>query len=524
VYTCLILSLILISCEKKEKTGMVKIPPGLPAGFATELPRPFFAQQQYLSDLYWKSWNLLQDHVHSGKVQNGFVDKYLDEGFNEYIYQWDTCFMAMFAMYGFEAFPAMASLDNFYRKQRQDGWICRVYRESDGTAVEQPSRDEPMINPPLFAWVEWKYFLLTGDKSRFRQVLPALDAYFRWIDENCRGEARAQGLFYYTHLGSGMDNSPREGIARAGWLDLSAQMALFAKYMMLMAGEAGERELSGYYEQRYRLISRLINSLMWDGIENFYFDIDQMGQRISTKTVAAFWPLVAEVASFPQARQLEAHLQNPREFNRFHMFPTLSADHPLYDPRGHYWCGGVWAPINYMIIKGLDMYPLQGLAAVASINHIKNMRQVFDNFYPDSSQLAPQERDGNYQTIWECYAPDYPEPATRWDGRYLSRQDFVGWSGLGPIALLLEDIVGLQPSAPDDKLHWNLRLNELHGVENYRFGDNQCDIVCESNNLPVGEAVLRVNSNSPFILVVSSQIGIRNFQVRKGENVFNLKL
>ncbi len=522
--TSLSLSIILISCEDKDKTGMVKIPPGSPAFFTTELPRPFFAKQTFFSDLYWKAWDLLQDHVRSGNSRNGFVSTYLDEGFNENIYQWDTCFMAFFAMYGYDAFPAMASLDNFYNKQRDDGWICRVYRESDGEAVEQPTGDDPMINPPLFAWVEWKYYLLTGDKSRFRRVLPSLDAYYRWIDENCRGEERARGLFYTTHLGSGMDNSPRDGIDRGGWLDLSAQMALFAKYMMLMSGEAGEKDLSSFYEQRYRLISRMINSQLWDEESNFYYDMDRSGHRISAKTVAAFWPLVAEVATFPQARLLAGHLQNSQEFHRAHLFPALSADHPFYDPHGNYWRGGVWAPVNYMIIKGLDMYPLHELATVASLNHVENMWEVFNGFEPDSSMLAVDERDGHYQTIWECYSPDYAEPATRWDGRFLSRQDFVGWSGLGPIALLLENIIGLQPSAPDDKLHWNLHLREMHGVENYRFGDNRIDIICESNNLPAGEASFRITSNSPFTLVVSSQIGTNEFQIQKGNNQFRVKL
>jgi len=520
------LILVLSSCEKKKekKFKAVKIPAGVSATFARKLPHPFFAEKQYLAELYWKTWSLLEKHVKQGTPQNGFVARYLDEGFNENIYQWDTCFMTTFAMYGKGLFPAMESLDNFYGKQREDGWMCRVYRESNGEPAALPTAEEPMINPPLFAFVEWKYYLLTGDKSRFERVLPALDAYYKWIEQNCRSEGAAGGLFYNTPLGSGMDNSPRQRIEKGGWVDLTSQMTLFAKYMTFIAREMKTDSLTKIYNLRYRSLMRTINAKMWDDQTNFYYDVRPDGKKLTTKTAAAFWTLLPEVTTLPRARKLAEHLQNPQEFYREHLFPTLSADDPDYDPNGHYWLGGVWAPVNYMIIKGLDIYPLRELAAVAALNHIENIYNVYSEFQPEESQIAPEERDGDYRTIWECYAPDAAAPATRWDGRYLSRQDFVGWSGLGPVALLLENVIGLQPSAPRDELYWNLRLREKHGVENYRFGDNLADIVCESSRLPVEAAVISIRSDSPFNLIVSSQVGVKAFKVEKGENTFRIEL
>ncbi len=523
-FSLLITFILVVSCRETRETGEIKVPPGSPAFFRTSLPRPFFSKSTYLSDIYWTSWKLLNEHIRTGTPANDFVKSYLDEGFNEYIYQWDTCFMALFAMYGYGVFPAMESLDNFYLKQRKDGWICRVYRENDGEPAAFPTPDEPMINPPLFAWVEWKYYLLTGDNTRFMRVMPVLDTYYRWIEVHCRGEGKARPFFYNTHLGSGMDNSPRPGIENGGWVDLSSQMALFAKFMMFMARETGEDELFTAYREKYQQLGRLINSYMWDEETGFYYDLDREGNQLKVKTAAGYWPLVSEVALFPQASKLAAHLNNPEEFYRAHLFPTLSADHPDYDPEGHYWRGGVWAPTNYMIVKGLDMYPLRELASLAALNHVQNMSEVFSGLIPDTSRISPSERDGDYRTIWECYSPDFQRPGTRWDGTYYSRQDFVGWSGLGPVALLLENIIGLQPSAPDDELYWNLRLQEKHGVENYRFGDNRVDIICEYNQLPVGEASILVRSDSPFRLVISSQVGRSDFDIMKGETTLTLKL
>ena len=523
IFIIMVISLSIFYCEKKEETGVLKIPPGSPAFFQTELPRPILSEHEHFTELYWQAWKILYDKIRHGTPANGFVAKYIDEGFNELIYQWDSCFMALFAMYGGSGFPAMQTLDNFYQKQRSDGWICRVYCESNGDPAHLPTEIEPMINPPLFAWVEWKYYLITGDSSRFSRILPILDAYFKWIDSNCRGIDRAAGLYFTTHLGSGMDNSPREGIEQGGWIDLSAQMALFAKYLMFIAEEQGEETLKSHYREKYQELGRIINSYLWDEDKGFYFDLTHSGKKIEVKTAAAFWTLAAEVASFPQARSLAQHLQNPDEFYRQHLFPSLSADHPAYDAQGFYWRGGVWAPLNYMIIKGLDMYPLRGLAIMASMNHLQNLYDVYQNFNPDTTRINPSERDGSYQTIWESYAPDISKPATRWDGKYLVRQDFVGWSGLGPVALLLENIIGLQPVAPEDKLYWDLRLRERHGVENYRFGDNVADILCESNDLPAGPAIITIRSNSSFELMISSQIGKNTFQIAEGSQVIKIE-
>ena len=75
-------------------------------------------------------------------------------------------------------------------------------------------------------------------------------------------------------------------------------------------------------------------------------------------------------------------------------------------------------------------------------------------------------------TIWENYAPEVPERGNA------SRGDFVGWSECGPIALLIENVIGIHADGASDILYWRLRLTERHGIENLRFGDNKVSIVC----------------------------------------------
>ncbi|GAB1442401.1 hypothetical protein MASR2M39_12360 [Ignavibacteriales bacterium] len=137
------------------------------------LPEPVI-EDANLIDLYYFSWNRAWDKITHGTKANGFVESYIDEGFNEWIYQWDSNFMVAFAMYANDLFPTMLTLDNFYLKQRPDGYIQRVYSEATGDIAVEPTADEPVLNPPLFAWMELRYYELTGDASRIERVLPVL--------------------------------------------------------------------------------------------------------------------------------------------------------------------------------------------------------------------------------------------------------------------------------------------------------------------------------------------------------------
>ena len=95
---------------------------------------------------------------------------------------------------------------------------------------------------------------------------------------------------------------------------------------------------------------------MWDPARHFYFDLTIEGKREPVKTVAGFWPLLAEVASAAQAEGLVKELENPATFKRWHRVPTLAADQASYDPAGGYWRGAVWAPTTTMVIRGLERY------------------------------------------------------------------------------------------------------------------------------------------------------------------------
>lgn len=506
-----------------SKTTLHRILPM--TAYETYLPNPVIDGQPELRKLYWAAWQMAWDKVSFGTKENGLADSFMDEGFNEQIYQWDTSFICMFARYGLRLFPVMASLDNFYGKQEPSGYIQRVYSETTGARMQDPTAFEPGVNPPLFSWVEYQYYQFSGDSARLSKTFPNLLKYHTWLAQNLVGH---EGLYYQTGLGSGMDNTPRSQSgydasyrdwgnphdARVGaWVDMSIQQALSAYYLSKIAGVIGDEAREGSLLQEYRQLKTRINDQLWDAADGFYYDLgvdDQNAPGLTkVKHIGAFWALLAgalkddAIADQGRTQRLVEHLRNPDEFHRPHLFPTLAKDQQAYSANGHYWLGAVWAPTNYVTIKGLAASGHGDFAREAALNHIQNMSTVFDHPPTDGAKIYPNERKDDYQTIWECYSAEAASPCTRWDDTYHGRQDFVGWSGLGPIALLIEQVLGFEIRGAENRVVWNLTRTDRHGVERMQVGPNNVvSIIASARGAAAGPTTIQTEALRSFTLEV----------------------
>ena len=167
------------------------------------------------------------------------------------------------------------------------------------------------------------------------------------------------------------------------------------------------------------------------------------------------------------------------------MFPTLAADAPEYQADGGYWLGGVWAPTNYAIIKGLELTGYEPFAAAAAERYLAAMAEVFHHT----------------GTVWENYAPERAAPG------HPAARDFVGWSACGPIALLIENVFGFRPDGEHHALQWNLRLAEPHGIRRLRFGTVTADLLYD------GAGTVTVHTDQPFALT----LGARHLELKAGD-------
>lgn len=457
------------------------------------LPSPILDGSPELVNLYWAAWEAAYRHCRAPQAGSQLVSNYIDEGFDGGIYQWDSTFMTAFARYAGSQFPGIESLDNFYNSQASDGYIPRSIGETSGVNL-QVSADS--VNPPLFAWAEWENYLLTGDRERLKKVALPLLKYGDWLEIQRRRSASPHGLFWNTMLGSGMDNTPRFPYE---WIDMSSQMVMHHHYLAQILSVLGKADLAQSHQQRAETISGAINTWMWDAVDRIYNDLNEDAFLSKRKSIASFWPLLAKVTDRNRAADLVGHLRDTTTFNRLVPFPTLAADDPLYDALGDYWRGGVWAPTNYAVIKGLEQSGFERMAAESSKKYLNALSSVY---------LATG-------TFWENYAPDSHAKGNRAVG------DFVGWTGVGPISLLLENVIGLEPNAPEGTLVWRIQRTDRHGVEHYHLGNNEISVIANERASTSDPVSISVENTAPLNLRVIMNDREITFRLTAGSRVLS---
>lgn len=425
------------------------------ANIKYKLPQPYWPSRPDALRCYWFAWEIAFRNTLKPIPQSGFVSPFIDAAFNGNLFMWDSGFMLMFGRYGIQAFNFQQTLNNFYAKQHSDGFICREIKEKDGTDLFHKN-DPSSTGPNILPWCEWEYFLNYNDTLRLKEVFPPLLAYYQWFHTN---RTWPDGSYFSSGWGCGMDNQPRvpggeiEAVAwwdngHMSWIDITLQEIFAAKILIKIAAVINRTNDVADIVNEVDTLTNYVNQKMWDDQTSFYYDRFSDGKLSSTKSIASFWALLAEVVPAHRLNNFIMHLENKNEFARKHRVATLSADNPLFNPDGGYWQGSIWAPTNYMVLRGLTNNKKDSLAFEIALNHYNNVIEVFNAT----------------GTLWENYAPD------KVHGN--NRKDFVGWTGLVPIAVLFEYIFGLRPDVPNNTLVWDIRLIDEFGVDNYPFGKN----------------------------------------------------
>jgi glycogen debranching enzyme len=473
-----------------EENGYRTMPPilTLPPSFEDArhlLPQPFWLGNESAIDCYWKSWEIGFSHLLIPTPENGFVTPYLDTAFNGHLFMWDSAFAMQFGVYGCRAFHFQGTLDNLYAKQHPDGFICREIDEADGRDCFERF-DPSSTGPNVLPWAEWAYYRQTGDRERLSRVFPALLAYTQWFRTY---RTWLDGTYWSSGWGCGMDNMPRMepgyhaefSSGRMRWVDATLQAILSANILIKMAGVLGRQHSVEGLGQESQRLAQLVNEIMWDDETAFYYDSLSDGRLNMVKHIGAYWALLAEVVPPDQLERFTAHLDNPEEFNRPHRIPSLSHDHCDYKAGGGYWLGGVWAPTNYMVLKGLRANGYGALAHLIARNHLDNVVRVFEDT----------------DTVWENYAPEMARPGKP------AKPDFVGWTGLPAIAVLLEEVFGLQPDPGAHTIRWDVRLLDEHGVQGYPVGARGLvDLKCYARSSALEKPMIEVRSNVPVKLMI----------------------
>lgn len=423
-----------------------------------------------LTGLYEKAWDIAAGRVRRGP-EGMVASPYLDENcYDDQIWIWDACFMVMFSKYAPDIFPGKETLMNFYAPIHD--------------AAPSPLRIHWRDNPPLFAWIERLNYTFTGDTAHIDDILLRhryLQRHYEWFNNLVKGErderlspnsiaigvardssGRAIG-YKWSPWASGMDNTTRGhtpgGWKNLLWVDAICQQALAARSIAELCAMRGQEAEAAEWRTEYERLREVINSRYWDEADGFYYDIDaDTGEPCRVMTTASYWALAAGVPDSARAARMVERLRVPEAFGGERPWNSLSRSDAGYDSiTGEYWRGGIWLPQVYMGTKALEQYGYTELADSLARKVVEMQARVYAGYEP--------------HTIWECYNPNADSPSTEYGE--VCRQEFCGWSALGPISLMIENVLGFRDAdAMNRTLRWDIDpANGRHGIERLHFGD-----------------------------------------------------
>ena len=466
------------------------------------LPSPIWDGHKEEIEMYWRAWQIGVRNLRNPQPGSGFIMPYIDTAYNGNIFMWDSSFILMFARYGDRLFPFQNTLDNFYAKQHPDGFICREIKADGADCFER--YDPVSTGPNLIPWCEMVYYRHYGDTERLHKVFPVLCAYYKWLKLN---RTWRNGTYWSSGWGTGMDNMPRvkpgySMIFSHGhmiWLDTNLQQLFIAGQLLEMGFYLERWQEIEELEDEMRFLSKYIRENMWDEKSGFLYDQHADNSLGTTKSVGAYWALYSDVLNDQQLTRMVEQLDNPETFKRPFMVPSISHDNPRYKDNGRYWQGGIWPGTNYMVMNGLMHKGYRSEARKVALSHYDQVFQVY-------------KKTG---TFWEYYSPEYAEPG------FMARKDFVGWTGLAPIAELIEFIIGIRSDFTQKTIEWDLNLTEKNGIERYPFGpEGLISLKAEARRSAPDKPKLEVVSNIDFQLKIRYGNKEEVFQVKPGTNKF----
>jgi glycogen debranching enzyme len=493
------------------------------------LPKPIIDNPD-LMEMYSYTLKCAFKNAKVPEIGSNLISNFQDSAFNMNLFLWDSCFISRFLNYYIEYLPGIITLDNFYHMQLPNGLIPREFSKLTGsdypkwinveqtklhsyfhniyqyrgidkalqnkeyyypnlqrTPDEIPYYTLDNLNHPLLAYAEYYHYLHTGNKARLLLVHEALYQYYQSLRMHIRHDID----LYVTDWAS-MDNSPRNKNLLIG-VDISSEMVLFGKmlveiYKIINVNVSLER--INTLQKDIEMTSNQINRYMWDNETGFYYDLDQNLKQIKIKTIAGFWPLIAEIANTNQIESLIRCLENPDTFNRNHRVPSLAADEIGFHSNGGYWAGGVWSPTNLMITDGLEVNGHHKLAKKIAINHLENVLAVYKETH----------------SIWESYPADFRGKGDS------DRGDFVGWTGIAPILYLIQYYIGLKADAKSQTLIWEIdSSNSKLGCVNFSFLNKKADFLAFIDNEKVN---IKIKTNDIFNLNIIFNDVTHFFQIK----------
>lgn len=341
-----------------------------------------------------KAKDLLHDGVFPSLNYQGFY------GF----WSWDSWKQAVGISY-FNPKLAISNILSMFDYQDGHGMVADcVYTDKK----ENNWRD---TKPPLAAWAVWLVHTRAANPDFLKNIYPKLVSYHEWWYKN--RDHDQNGLCEYgatdgTRIAaaweSGMDNAVRFDKALllknndTAWslnqesVDLNAYLYAEKEYLAKIAAAIGRAAEATAWRAQQGELKKQINAVFYHTEKGFYYDRLEDKSWITAEGPEGWIPLWAGLADQQQAAAVKDIMLKEEKFNTYLPLPTLTADHPRFDPMKGYWRGPVWLDQVYFGLNGLQQYGYQKEAAELlqqTLNHAEGLAlqgPIHENYHPLSGK------------------------------------------------------------------------------------------------------------------------------------------
>lgn len=252
---------------------------------------------------------------------------------------------------------------------------------------------------PLFVWLAWEYYSVTGDRETIARIWPALERALAWMDDY--GDRDGDGFVEY-------ERDTDKGLQNQGWKD--SHDSIFHADGHLADGPIALCEVQGYVYAAKIGMAKLAAMLGHDALAE---TLTAQAAELREKFDAAFWnaeigtyalaldgekrqcavrssnaghALFTGIALPERAAQVAATLLSKDGFNGWGV-RTIARGEARYNPMSYH-NGSIWPHDNAIIAMGLARYDLkpeaarifQGMFDTALYQDQKRLPELFCGF------------------------------------------------------------------------------------------------------------------------------------------------
>lgn len=201
-----------------------------------------------------------------------------------------------------------------------------------------------------------------------------------------RGLSRYYDINYLNDLAeaeSGWDMTPRFNRHALDYLPVDLN-ALLYKYEMDFAKadrHFGNLREAGQWETAARYRKKTMDELMWDGSRGLYYDYNYVKEKRSNiSSLASYYPLWAGMVDNNQAQQLVKSLKRFENKGGLATTDSLSFGYHVLGGLPTQWAyPNGWAPLHFLVVKGLQRYNYSAEAKRIAMKWLKTNLSWFEN-------------------------------------------------------------------------------------------------------------------------------------------------